>query len=518
VCSPDSRKNDLFGRFWGSILAFQGDYWHNTAMIASKNELFSVLRQYNPWWDGGKIPDLPAWQRAVFPQLLEWLTDPPAPRAVQLSGARQVGKTTLLLQAIKELLRTGTRPEQILYVTFDHPLMKLIGLDGVLNLWRELQPPPEGIEYLLLDEIQYTSEWPTWLKHQTDFQKKRRIAVTGSAVPINTEQLESGVGRWHTIKLPTLSFFEYLQIKGIEQPPLPAVSSLAEIFDWSQLDRVRAGETARPLVAHFHEYLLRGGFPQTAQVENISTAQRLLREDIVDKVLKRDMTALFGVRRVLELEKTFLYLCLHDGGILDLPQLCSSLELKKPTVNNFLSLLEAAHLIYRLPPYGYGKKILRARYKIYLADAAIAGSVLLKGKALIEDRRQLGAAVETAFFKHVFSHYYQVSVGFSYWRGKQDREVDIVAEVGGELIPFEVKYSESTVGLDDLKGLRMLCNQKRISRAYVVTRDMADFEVLTMPSGTKPEDDGGGTNILKIPAPLACYWLSQLEHRDVAEQ
>ena len=46
------------------------------------------------------------------------------------------------------------------------------------------------------------------------------------------------------------------------------------------------------------------------------------------------------------------YLCLHDGGILDLPALRSSLELKKPTVNNFLALLEAAHLIYKLPPYG----------------------------------------------------------------------------------------------------------------------------------------------------------------------
>ncbi len=478
-------------------------------MIASRNELFAVLRQYNPWWSGGKIPDLPTWRRAVFPQLLEWLFDPPAPRAVQLSGARQVGKTTLLLQAIEALLGKGISPEQILYVTFDHPLMKLVGLDGVLDLWHELQPPPEGIEYLLLDEIQNTGEWPTWLKLQADFQKNRRIAVTGSAIPINTEGQESGVGRWHTIKLPTLSFFEYLQIKEIDSPELPVVWSLTQIFGWSQSDRIRIGEAARPLVAHFHEYLLRGGFPQSAQVEDITTAQRLLREDIVDKVLKRDMTALFGVRRVLELEKIFLYLCLHDGGILDLSLLCRNLRLNKPLVNNYLSLLEAAHLIYKLPPYGYGKEILRGRYKIYLADAAIAGSALLKGKSLLEDRTRLGAAVETAFFNHMFSHLYQISVGFSYWRGKKDHEVDIVAEVGDKLIPFEVKYSESTVKVENLKGLRMLCDKKRISRAYVVTRDMADFEVCTIP--TKAHS-ATGTSVLKIPAPLACYWLSQLEH------
>ncbi len=328
-------------------------------MIATPQEIFAVLRQYNPWWDKGSVPDIPLWKRAAFTELQMWLSSPPAPRAVLLTGARQVGKTTLLLQAVQSLLDDGMPPEDILYATFDHPLLKLIGLDGLLKVWRELQPPTAGPEFLLLDEIQYTKDWQTWLKHQVDFEKGRRIAVTGSAMPLQSDSLESGVGRWHTIKLATLSFFEYLQIKSIELPKIPSVSSLVEIFSWSQPDRIRTGEAAPPLVAHFHEYLLRGGFPQTALVENIPMAQKLLREDIVDKALKRDMTALFGVRRILELEKTFLYLCLHNGGILDMPSLCSALEVKKATANSFLDVLEAAHLIYKLPPYGYGKEILR---------------------------------------------------------------------------------------------------------------------------------------------------------------
>lgn len=72
---------------------------------------------------------------------------------------------------------------------------------------------------------------------------------------------------------------------------------------------------AAPYVGHFHEYLLRSGFPQPSQMESIHQTQRLLREDIIDKALNRDMTAMFGVRLVLELEQTFLYLCLHDGGL-----------------------------------------------------------------------------------------------------------------------------------------------------------------------------------------------------------
>jgi predicted AAA+ superfamily ATPase len=475
-------------------------------MIAPSQEIFSVLRQYNPWWESGAIRDLPGWRRAAFSELLLWLKDPPAPRAILLSGARQVGKTTLILQAIEELLARGVRPERILYATFDHPLLKLIGLEGVLNVWREIQPRSEETEYILLDEIQYTQNWQTWLKHQVDFEKRARIAVTGSAVPLETESLESGVGRWHTIRLATLSFSEYLQIQGIQLPNLPEVDSLAEIFSWSPADLIRTGETARPLVAHFHEYLLRGGFPQTALIESVTLAQKLLREDIVDKVLKRDMTALFGVRRVLELERTFLYLCLHDGGLLDIQALCTQLGLKKPTVSRFIDLLEAAHLIYRLPPYGYGKEILRGKFKIYLADPAIAGSVLLKGRSLLEDEIRLGAAAETAFFKQVFARYYQTGVSFTYWRGRKSLEVDILAEAQLRLIPFEVKYSRSTVQESDLKGLRLLCEEKEIPRGYVITRQISDFGIVTFPGKVEAA-------ILKIPAPLACYWLSRSEGR-----
>jgi predicted AAA+ superfamily ATPase len=477
-------------------------------MIASQAELFAVLRQYNPWWSGGRFPDLPSWHRAAFAEIMQWLEHPPAERALLLAGARQVGKTTLFLQAIDALLNHGVTPNNILYVTFDHPLLKLVGLDGMLKLWREIEPARDGIEYLFLDEIQSTKNWQTWLKHQVDFEKRRRIAVTGSATPLVSEGQESGVGRWHTIRLATLSFYEYLQLKRLPVPALPSVSSLARLLDWSSADFARVVSGAHSLVGLFHDYLLRGGFPQCALVDSLTLAQKLLREDIVDKVLKRDMTALFGVRRVVELEQTFLYLCLHDGGLLDLPQLCSSLQLKRPTVENFINLLEAAHLIHRLLPLGYGKEILRGRPKIHLADAAIAPSVLLKGKSLLEDSVLLGRAVETAFFKHVFTRYYQRSIGFWYWRGRQDQEVDLIADVEGQLVPFEVKYSRQHTGLADLKGFVQFCTQRKITRGYVITRELDDFGPLTL-TGTSTQ-----IRILKVPAPFACYWLSRSELED----
>lgn len=471
-------------------------------MIAPPQEILAVLHEYNPWWDDAVNLSLPDWRRVAFSEVMLWLTKPPSSRALLVSGARQVGKTTLLRQAVAELLRQGVKPTEILYATFDHPLLKLVGLEKVINIWEQMLTHGSGTEYLLLDEIQYTENWQTWIKHQVDFNKKRRIVVTGSAMPLSSASPESGVGRWHTIKLPTLSFYEYLRIKEIDIPELPDVKSLKQVASWTEGERLLAATKGERLVPHFNDYLLRGGFPETARVEDISIAQKLLREDIVDKVLKRDMTALYGVRHVLDLEKVFLYLCLHDGSILDLKAIGENLEMDRRKVNNFLGLLESAHLVYRLHPHGYGKQVLKGQDKVYLADPAISGSVLLKGRSLLQDSVRLGAAVETAFFKHVFTRFYSTSIGFYYWRQPRTQlEVDVVAEVGEEIIPFEVKYRQS-VKPSDLKGIRLFCEQRQVERGYVVTKEAADFRI---------ERYGHQADILLIPAPLACYWLSKSE-------
>jgi len=538
------------------------------------DQLIKVLSQFNPWWRGEVIPDLPVWHRSSFRELFTWVQNPPAPRAVLLSGARQVGKTTLLLQLVDELLKVNTPPSNILYATFDHPIIKMAGIDAVIEAWREREPAVQGPEYLLLDEAQSIRDLGTWVKHKVDFNKNRRIVFTGSAMPLIHSEQESGVGRWHTIRLTTLSFYEYLQLKiytpwkksislkkfseqiknanvyasrnmeipkftssfpyennfasnekisidiqpflnGIQNfyisnfaesplPKLPLLKSLRELFDWPQQKFHRVTELATQYVGHFHEYLVRGGFPQTAQVVSITQAQRLLREDIIDKVLKRDMTALFGVRRVLDLEQTFLYLCMHDGGLLDMPELCENLEVKRPTAQHFIELLEASHLIYRLQPFGYGKDILRGKYKIYLADAAIAPAVLLKGKSILDNAEALGIATETAVFKHLFARYYPQDVRFSYWRGSKNHEVDLVAEIGDQIVPFEVKYRAQHTGARELKGLLELCNKKSLEYAYVITKSLDDFGLLNTANLSK-------TKIMRVPAPLLCYWMGESE-------
>ncbi len=146
---------------------------------------------------------MPAWKRAAYRELRQWALDPPTERAVVLSGARQIGKTTLMMQMIQELLDEGVPAANILYVTFDHPILKLAGIEAVIDAWREREPSAGGKEYLFLDEAQFLRDWGTWVKHEHDFNRQRRIIFTGSAMTLNRTEAESGVGRWHTIRLTT---------------------------------------------------------------------------------------------------------------------------------------------------------------------------------------------------------------------------------------------------------------------------------------------------------------------------
>lgn len=481
-------------------------------MDIPKSELLAVLQEFNPWWTGQPISDLPSWERSAAAQVWRWIEDTQSRRTLLLSGARQVGKTTIFRQVIRRLLRQDFPPHNIVYATFDHPILKLSGVERTIGAWEELyQADPGHSRMFFLDEIQFVEGWETWIKHQVDFRRSNRIAATGPASDLRDGSAESGLGRIETIPLPTLSFGEYLQLCQIPVPGIPRVKSLRELFAWSRGDFVRTAAQAQPLTVHFHEYLIRGGFPEPALQQDIARCQRLLREDIVDKALKRDMTAFYKVRRVLELERLFLYLCYHDGGILDIQTIAKELDgVNKQTVVNFLDLFEATHLVYRLKPYGYGKEVLRGRDKIYLADAALPGAVTLQGRKLLERPERLGAAVETAFFKHVFTRFYAQAPRFSYWKGPKGEEVDLIAELPDRAVPFEVKYQDAEIGGQRLKGLRHFLEKYEIEQGYVITQRQQNFGPLELTSAAKGrEREKLRAQVMAIPAPLACYWLSE---------
>jgi hypothetical protein len=350
----------------------------------------------------------------------------------------------------------------------------------------------------------YAPDWELHLKLLVDHAPNYRILATGSAALAARDKLsESGVGRWITVSIPTLSFYEFTNIRGDELPGGHAFSP-RELFTLTAADRLKLVERLRPLMPVFQRYLLLGGFPETAKLDDIPTSQRLLREDVVDRVLKRDMTALYGVRSVAELERLFIYLCLHAGGIFQAKTCADQLEVSPATVAKHLEYLEQAHLVYRVAPYALsGKLILKGRPKVHLVDAALRNAVLLRGESLLQDPAELGLVVESAMTRHILAYHHRHAAEVSYWRDpKSGKEVDIILRTGEETVPFEIKYRDSA-GLSAKDGIVAFCQKEAIRRAYFITRSNQDF-------GPQRFQDHP-TEFLKVPAHILAFLSGQAE-------
>ena len=252
----------------------------------------------------------------------------------------------------------------------------------------------------------------------------------------------------------------------------------------------------------FNRYLQVGGFPELALADNDIFAQQIMREDVVDKVLKRDLPSLYNIRNATELERIFLYLCNVSSEIVSMEAIAKELSgVSRPTVENYIRYLESANLIYQSWPVDMaGKKVLKAKPKIYIADAAIRNAVLMDD-SLLTDPVEMGKIVETAIYKHVAAFYYQKATSVGYFRGgKKNKEIDIVVDYPGtKNILIEVKYREGApIPNDD--AIVELCDQA--AAAIIVTKTPEDFGVHDTPQGTQ---------MLRIPAFAFLYLLCHAE-------
>jgi hypothetical protein len=466
--------------------------------------IFGVLNGFNPWWSA-KPFFLPDFRRIAFEACHGFLINTTLRRAILLSGPRRVGKTTVLLQMADTLVKQKKDPKSILYLSLDHPLLKLLSLTEILSFYHENVYPEGKPATLLLDEVQYASEWETEIKILIDHKSEYRILATGSASVIHQNRLaESGVGRWITVPIPTLSFYEFVYIRNEQPINVDAGLRVSDLFGFESGDMIVLANQMRPLLPLFQRYLFVGGFPETALQENTDLCRRLLREDVVERVLKRDMTALFGVRNINELEKLFIYICIHSGGILAHKTCARALDTTTTTIANHLTLLEQANLIYRLPPSSFsGKRVLKARNKYYLVDAALRNAVLLRGEEILSDPTEMGKIVETTVLRHLYAFYYRDTPEIVYWRDSSNKkEVDIIVRSPAYVIPFEVKYKEQP-SLDNSSGLGIYCKNENPKQAYLVTKRDIDFSVTKL--------KGIETIFLKIPAFILCYLLGQSE-------
>lgn len=472
--------------------------------IISKEGILKVLTAFNPWWKTGLMnPKLSkTYKRFAFYEAIKWLKQKALRRIVVLTGARRVGKTTIQYQMIEELLSHGVAPPKIVYISMDHPMLKLAGFHEILECYHENIYPGQDC-YYFFDEVQYAQDWDKWLKTIYDIQPDTQVVATGSASPalIKGNQ-ESGAGRWTVIPVPTMSFYEYCELLELDRPELPQSLKITSLLHVTQQERSRMMLQLSRVQNHFNRYLQVGGFPELALSDNDLMAQEIMREDVVDKVLKRDLPALYNIRNAIELERIFIYLCNVSSKIVSIDAIAKELGgVSRPTVENYIRYLESANLIYQSWPVNMaGKKVLKARPKIYIADAAIRNAVLMDD-SLLTDSVEMGKVVETAVYKHVAAFYYQKATTVGYFRGgRKGKEIDIVVDYPNiNNILIEVKYQENALISDD-DAISELC--KEASAAIVVTKNASDFGIHRTRLGNE---------IIRIPAFAFLYLLGHAE-------
>lgn len=472
--------------------------------ITSKESILKVLSAYNPWWKTGVVsPKMSkSYKRFAFHEAMKRLNEKDIRRTVVLTGARRVGKTTIQYQMIESLLNSGVAPQKIVFISMDHPMLKLSQFQDVLECYHE-NIYAEQDAYYFFDEVQYAQDWDRWLKTIYDTQPDTKVVATSSASPALIKgSRESGAGRWSVIQVPTLSFYEYCELLGVDHPDIPGNLKVTSLLNKTQIERNQIMLQLSKVQNHFMRYLQVGGFPELALADNDLMAQQIMREDVVDKVLKRDLPALYNIRNATELERIFLYLCNVSSEIVSIEAITKELNgVSRATVESYIQYLESANLIYQSWPVDMaGKKVLKARSKIYIADAAIRNAVLMDD-SILTDPVGMGKVVETTIYKHVAAFYYQFATSVGYFRGgKKNKEIDVVVDYPNiKKILIEVKYRDGAPIADD-DAIVELCEEA--SAAIIVTKSPSDFGVHNTKSGKE---------LLRIPAYAFLYLLGNAE-------
>lgn len=337
--------------------------------------------------------------------------------AVVLVGPRQSGKTTLL----KKLYEN-----RFPIVSLEPPDVRMAALAdprGFLNLY----PLP-----VVFDEIQYAPVLLPYIKEQVDTHRDRpgQYILTGSQNLLLMQQVsESLAGRAAVLKLLPMSRWE---IHHQPQRKLPWEAGKAILFPDQPIQEL-------------WEHILRGSYPELVSHPNRDV--RLWQASYVQTYLERDIRNLRNIGD-LTLFQTFLRaLAARSGQILNLSDLARDVGVSVNTAKSWLSILEASFQIFILRPYfaNIGKRLVKSP-KIYFSDTGLL--CYLVGLRDIEHAASgpMGGAIfENLVVAELFKIYTHrgEEPALHYWRTAAGSEVDMVIETQNQLVPMEIKLSET---------------------------------------------------------------------------
>lgn len=433
----------------------------------AKEQVLARIRFENPWWVNRQIdPDFKAMPRRLYFDLFKPLVyEQEVRRAVVLMGPRRVGKTVMLQHLVEDLIDQGSDPRKIIFITIENPIYNNMGLEQLYSYAREAAGVAEKGGWLVIfDEIQYCKDWEIHLKTLVDSYRQDRFIVSGSAAAaLKFASTESGAGRFTDFLLPPLTFNEYIALKELDHLIKPIQMTWrdqqTEFFTSTHLDELNK---------HFIDYINFGGYPEVIFSQKMqANPGRYIRQDIVDKVLLRDLPSLYGISDARELNSLFTTIAYNSGGEFSLESLSKQSQVPKNTLKKYIEYLEAAYLIKRVRRIDQsGKRFKRDNFfKIYLTNPSLRCALFSPITATDE---MIGNLVETAVFAQ-WMHRDWFTPWYARWNGG---EVDLVGLSEANLKPnwaVEIKWSDRYIHRPyELKSLHKFCEENDL-----------DFPVIT---------------------------------------
>ncbi len=451
---------------------------------------FEVMKPYNPWWADAAtaFKGVPDFRRDVFDALYADVKS--LPQMVSVTGPRRVGKSTLLLQCIKQLISDApdgaAQAQRIVYFSMQDPGLELPGFnqDKFFNdlVAAAVEASKQGLTYLFLDEIQRFPRWELYLKKYYDLKTPVRIVVSGSAsTPIFKKSRESLLGRIKDYHVLPFSFREWDTLRNQQLPfgMRPYIGSSALMHIVGNEIRQRGVDVWLPLLREHSDgwgiqieviesFLFEGGFPEVWNLPTLLQKQDYLYQNQVERVIFEDLLLAAEFRKPEMLRRFYLGLLKDPGRETNLSQLSKEIELARTTIETYFPLLEATDLVWRLHKHTSTKATPKAgNFKTYLVDLAVRNAVMkLSQEQMVADPTLMGAYAENVVANHLRRWPGLVELG--YWRRNND-EIDFIVDLGHSMIGIEVKYRNQVQDKDALKAAD-LAKQLNCAACIVVSK------------------------------------------------
>lgn len=343
-------------------------------------------------------------------------------KAVLVTGARQVGKTTMLKHLAAEQKRT--------YVTMDNTMARTLAKSDPILFFQTYKPP------IIIDEIQKAPELFEQIKIMCDESEERGLFwLTGSQQYKMMKNIrETLAGRIGILELYSLSKNEAEEVTFLNEmdfslPCLLERQSLAKRND----------------IVEVFEHIWRGGMPDALHADAEQRQEYF--NSYIETYLMRDAAEEGGITDVVRFRKFMNACAALTAEQVNYKTLAEIAEISQPTAKGWVRLLQGLGIIYLLPPYANNElKRLAKTPKLYFCDTGLCAYLSMW---LTRDTLMNGAASGHYFENYVVIEllknfaYAPSKVNLTYYRDSNAKEIDVIVEENGVIHPLEIKKSAS---------------------------------------------------------------------------